>query len=405
MKIAYLCEPQYGGTFTFFRRLRPALREHGIDFCCIPPLSAERFPGTPFADEEGLDLVTFPEDDPQEATRILIGHLTAQSYNAVMILPGTDVVCTNIVRYLPSHIRALARVPMFTRGAYGPAVALAPHLDLIIGVCDRIIDDLRDRYRASPKQLKAIYNGIDIPDFLPERSIRKVDDPFHLIFTGRLVNSHKGIFMLPRILQKLRAQGIDARMLIVGAGPDQDKLKSQIDRTGLGTVVRFYGAQPYHQLQHLLRQADVFVMPSRYEGCPNALLEAMSAGCACVASRLKGATDQIIKDGESGWLADVDRVHQFAACCRKLAENPEDAAIMGQSARQRVIDRFAVNKTAERYAAALRGVQRASDERIPPLDIDQYSVPATLGPTWRRYIPDPIKNLLRVGLERLGVSS
>jgi hypothetical protein len=52
-KAAYFCEPQVGGTYTYFRQLRPALAARGIDFRCVAPFSAERFKGTRFEGDEG----------------------------------------------------------------------------------------------------------------------------------------------------------------------------------------------------------------------------------------------------------------------------------------------------------------------------------------------------------------
>jgi glycosyltransferase involved in cell wall biosynthesis len=405
MKIAYFCEPQVGGTFSFFKRVRPHLLERGIDFRCIPPLTAECFPGTPYADLDGVDYVSFP-DHPARATAIMIRHLEEQGYDAVMILPGTDITFTNIVRYLPRRMRTLARVPMFTRGSYGPAQALNNHIDVFIGVCHRIATDLTERYGVSSEKITVIYNGVKPPEQAEQRGDRRsMDDPFQIVFSGRLTDSHKGIFMLPEIMAGLLKRGIDARLMIVGDGPDCNALKAMLQNHSANDCIRFAGSFELHEVENALRQANAFVLPSRYEGCPNALLEAMAAGCACVVSRLAGSTDHIVQDGVSGCLATVGAVAEFEEHLAQLAYNPERETQMGRAAMERVRAEFSIERTATEYARVILSLLERVDQRPPPENIQAYSIPNGLRPTWRTRIPDPLKNLARTWLERFGISS
>ena len=95
--------------------------------------------------------------------------------------------------------------------------------------------------------------------------------------------------------------------------------------------------------------ADVFVLPSRREGLPVALMEAMSCGLPCVASRLPGATDTLIQDGVSGLLVPPGDVAAFAGAIASMLSDPARASAMGAAARQVVLDRFASHKIAERW--------------------------------------------------------
>lgn len=405
MKVAYLCEPQVGGTYSFFRRIRPAIRREGIEFRCVPPLSGERFEGSPYVNDEGLDLVRFPEGDAPAATRQIIAHLVEEQFDAVLILPGTDMVCTNLVRYLPRHIRALARVPMFTRGAYAPTQALQDSLDGIVCVCHRIARDLEETYKVQRDRLCVIYNGIPLPPVPPGKPLRKPGDPFTIIFSGRLLESHKGILLLPEILSRLLNKGVDAHLLVVGEGPDEDALRHAVGKRKMTGRVTFVKSVTLERVMEYLQAADCFVLPSRYEGCPNALLEAMAARCACVVSRLAGSTDRIIEDGKSGYLAEVGSVPAFCEKIMTLAEDPALCVNVGNAARERIAQDFTIEKTAGAYAQAFREVRDAPDRREPVCSLEDYDVPAGLKPTWRTRIPDPIKNFARVCLERLGRSS
>lgn len=405
MKVAYFCEPQAGGTFSFFTRVRPALAARDVDLRCIPPLSAEHFKGTPYDGLDGVDYVRFPENDFPAATRVLIDHLIERRYDAVLVLPGTDVVCTNIVRYLPRTIRATARVPMITRGAYAPTRALAASLDLVFAVSRRVADDLTARYSVPSDIVRVAYNGAQVRDRLVLRTHGESGRPFTLLYSGRLSDLDKGVLLLPDILDRILKAGVNARLAVVGEGPDAERLRTEFARRRILDRVDMPGVVPLERVDEMLAEADCFVLPSRFEGCPNALLEAMASGCACVAARIVGSVDQIIEDGKSGILADVADTASFSQAVVRLARDPGLCRAIGEAAQARIADRFTIEHTAAIYAKAFKELKSAPDRREPPSSLDRYQVPQEMKPTWRTRIPDPIKNFARKWLERFGVSS
>lgn len=404
MKIAYFCEPQFGGTFSFFRRMRPLLAEHAIDFRCISPYSGERLMGSRFAGQEGIDDVRFPEDDLPAATEILIRHLADRQYKAVMVLPGSDILAVNLVRYLPRNIRTTARVPMITRGAYAPAKAIEPCLDLVFAVSHRVAEDLSGKYGLPAEKVRMIYNGVDVRS----EAIRLPaggDGPFRLLYSGRLSDLDKGVLLLPDILQRVRAAGVDAQLTLAGTGPDEDQLRADFARRGLLDAVHMGGNVPMDQVVSWLAEADCFVLPSRFEGCPNALLEAMASGRPCVATRIAGSVSWIVEDGRSGLLAPVADAAAFARLVVRLARNPAERQAIGTEARRRIEQHFSAVHTASAYARALVELQSLPDRRPPPLVLEEYFVPRSMRPTWRTRIPPPVKNFLRKWLERMGIST
>lgn len=406
IKVAYFCEPQVGGTFSFFRRMRPLLLERGIDFRCVPPMTSGCLQDTTWASMDGLDAVEFPEADYPSASRILIEHLTQNEYAAVMVLPGTDILSTNLVRYLPRSIGAVARVPMITRGAYAPTRAIMPYLDAICAVSHRVRDDLVGRYAVPDKQIEVIYNGADGPVDNVQRRIERQGGPFWIFYSGRLWDIDKGVLLLPDILNRVRQKGVDARLMIAGAGPDRERMQREFERRGVQGHVEWLGDISLEKISDRLTTIDCFVLPSRFEGCPNALLEAMAHGCPCVASRIRGSVDVIIEDGRSGLLANVADPESFAIKIVSLAENATLCAAMGDAAKQRVATSFSAAQTADRYAHVLRNAASASAAgRAEPRSLDQYEIPRAMQPTWRTRIPVPIKNVARKWMERFGISS
>ena len=77
MKVAYICEPQIGGTYTSFRQVREQLLPKGIDYRCVPPVDGKAFAHTRFAHDEGVDFIEYPHDEPAAMARRLVDHLQA----------------------------------------------------------------------------------------------------------------------------------------------------------------------------------------------------------------------------------------------------------------------------------------------------------------------------------------
>lgn len=404
IKVAYFCEPQFGGTFSFFRRMRPRLAEHGIDFRCISPFSGEHLVGSRFEGVDGMDDVRFPENDLPAASEILIRHLVDTGYHVVVVLPGSDVLAVNLVRYLPRHIRTAARIPMITRGAYAPAKAIEPSLDLVFAVSRRVADDLVRHYGVPGDKIRTIYNGVDVRDRPSRRTYGQGGHPFRLLYSGRLSDLDKGVLLLPEILRRVRAGGIDARLAVLGNGPDMERLAAEFRRRGTLDVVDMPGNVALEKVDDFLAETDCFLLPSRFEGCPNALLEAMAAGCACVAARIRGSVDQIVAHGENGLLAAVADPRDFARRVRALARDPVRCRGIGVAARRRIQEAFTVEHTAAAYAETLKTLVSLPDRRMPARNLANYDMPRALCPTWRTRLPDGLKNFLRTWFERIGVS-
>jgi glycosyltransferase involved in cell wall biosynthesis len=118
--------------------------------------------------------------------------------------------------------------------------------------------------------------------------------------------------------------------------------------------VVFAGAT--HDIQDYFRAADVFVLPSRREGLPVALLEAMSCGLPCIASRLPGSTDGIITDGENGVLIEPGHAEGIVEAIARLLGDRARANALGAAARATVTSRFDGARTADRWLDVYRDV-------------------------------------------------
>jgi Glycosyltransferase len=134
--------------------------------------------------------------------------------------------------------------------------------------------------------------------------------------------------------------------LVIGTGDLQDALKQQVKALGLEDCVIFTGMRT--DVPRLVAAMDVFVMSSHWEGLPIALLEAMASSKAVLCTRVGGIPDVVI-DGDNGLLVEPRDVPQFAKRLDDLLQDPALRARLGQRARETVIARFDVSRTAAAY--------------------------------------------------------
>src|SRR5262245_11133282 len=105
--------------------------------------------------------------------------------------------------------------------------------------------------------------------------------------------------------------------------------------------------EPSHDIERYFRAADVYVLPSIREAHPLALLEAMACGLPCVATRLAGATDVLIEDGVNGRLFPADDEAALAGILRQLIADERCAQALGGRARETVVARYDIERTAQ----------------------------------------------------------
>lgn len=170
--------------------------------------------------------------------------------------------------------------------------------DGVIAISSSVKDSLEHYLRIPPEKISVIYNGISVPDPLPQRSSTGAT----LIYTGRLV-PEKGVQSTLQALQIL-AQTQNFTFYIAGDGPYRTFLQQLTEELGLENQVHFLG---YRQdVFSLLTQADIFIhMPRWEEGFGLSVIEAMAAGCICVCGD-RGAMPELITHGHNGFLVPED---------------------------------------------------------------------------------------------------
>jgi glycosyltransferase involved in cell wall biosynthesis len=185
-------------------------------------------------------------------------------------------------------------------------------------------------------------NFVDTEQFVPGAVSERSNNQF--LFVGRLESDQKR----PELAVGAAARVPSARLDIVGEGPELDRIKT-ITREMQN--VRLLGRLPHAEISELMSAAFGFVIPSRYEGNPKVVIEALAAGLPVIATRSQGLTE-IVQDGQNGLLVDAD-VESIADAMRKLMDDPELWLKLSQGARQTAVDRYSRTSVLEREISLL----------------------------------------------------
>lgn len=212
-------------------------------------------------------------------------------------------------------------------------------------------------------EISRIPNGVGLGapvERMTANSVRR------LVFVGRL-SRQKGLDIFLDALGLLRTEGRRFLCEVVGDGPEMPALVQQCGELALDGYVRFLGAVNGEQVRAHLARADVFVLPSRYEGMSNAALEAMETGLPVLLTRC-GGIDTYVDEG-TGWICEPDDPGALAVGLRRVLDTePAELLERGKRARAMVEQTFDIRAVGLRNAELLRRVVEAADEpRSRPL--------------------------------------
>ncbi|HEY2410912.1 MAG TPA: glycosyltransferase family 4 protein [Pirellulaceae bacterium] len=191
----------------------------------------------------------------------------------------------------------------------------------------------------APQKIHVVLNGIDPPNFTTRESARQQlglrPDDFCIGFVGRLT-AQKAPELLIAALAELKQKHPSAVAVFVGSGPLENQLRKQIDQLGLAQNVRLLGDTV---ATNIMPAFDVFCLPSRYEGLPYVLLEALAAGLPIVARRVGGVAACIDHD-RNGLIVENESSSDLAAALHRLAS---DVSLRGEFATRSAIKAAALS--------------------------------------------------------------
>lgn len=210
--------------------------------------------------------------------------------------------------------------------------------------------------RMDPVPVRVIPNGVDSTVFRPGTPGERAEGgDFRILFVGRL-HELKNIDLLFKAAAGLREEGVAVRLDLVGDGPQRPELEALAAALGIADRIGWHGWRSKEEVAALYRTASCFVNPSRYEGMPNTVLEAMASGLAVVASDVGGNND-LVTPGETGFLFDLAAPDGLRRGLKSLADDEGLRQRMGARAREIVVSSYSWLSIAGRYVDLLEAAR------------------------------------------------
>jgi len=283
---------------------------------------------------------------------------------------GADVVHTHLLRadLMGGAAARWADVPVVVSTAYAVGQfrrAFPRRADVLLdaacrmlpthllAVSDAVRRDCLERLGFSPAQVRVIRTGIDPPPPIDAAACEQARRELEIEPSDRCVlavarlSYEKGIDDLIDAAAEVGHGVENVKFVVLGDGPERPALQERIDALGLKRSFRLAGFRddvwPY------LAAADVFCLPSKMEGMPNALLEAMASACPIVATAV-GGVPEAIEDGQCGLLAPPGAPAGLAAAIGRLLSDADLAGRLGKAARAVVDERFLARHVVAQYA-------------------------------------------------------
>lgn len=217
----------------------------------------------------------------------------------------------------------------------------------------------------SHEKMHFIPNGVDTEVFYPlsdreKEGLRKeLGIPVHadVILSVGFFSGDKRIDLLAKSMSFLKPDKLkDLYIIFIGSKDIKEPEVSEkviesvyntIDALDLRSRVKFI--EKTDHIDRYYKASDIFIFPSKREGLPNSLLEAMACGLCCIANRLKGTTDYIIEESRDGYLVDSERPEEIARVLDSAVSDRDTREAVGREARSKVVSKFDIKTTQDNY--------------------------------------------------------
>ena len=248
-----------------------------------------------------------------------------------------------------THLGAIRGMPRW-REKFHSFLVNSGIIQVLVASSTRTRDDAV-REGVSPERIEIIFNAIT-PFKLSEndriktrQKLRLNEKDFFLLTVGRLVYEKGHEFLVqavPSVIQSFP----NITVGICGTGPLFRQLQEQISALAIENKIILLGQ--WENVRELLAAADAFILPSRWEGLPMALLEAMMAGLPVIATRVQGV-EEVIEDGVHGFLVPLENSEELSKAILQLLSDPDQCQRMGIAASSRILQGYTTDQMCEKY--------------------------------------------------------
>ena len=191
-----------------------------------------------------------------------------------------------------------------------------------------------------------------VPNPIPERyrEIEKTEyrDVFRrIVLTARLEKQKNIPLLINAFDEVIKRKNNGMELYIYGEGTEKDNIQALINSLKINNVCHLMGRN--NEVETVLKNADLFIMTSDYEGMPNSLMEAMAIGVPCISSRCKTGPKDLIDDGNTGILFEVGNKEDLVAKMNWALEHTELMNKMGRYARKRINEIYTNSSSKEKF--------------------------------------------------------
>jgi len=356
--------PEVGGLESHVFHLCRALAARGHEVSVVTSRSRPDLPGHEVMDGVGVWRTWLPgRNTPGWAA-----HAAGSLPRTVALARGADILHAQAFQSVPplavaraatgaplvstyhtSHFLRLARKPAW-RGILGRLVAAGDHNLAASVEIARVAEGLAPGHR-----VEALTNGVETDLFRPgEPSLPPPEAGRRRLIVPRRLFEKNGVAWFLRALP-LIARRVDVEAVLVGDGPERERLGRLVAELGVGDRVRFLGARPHAEMPALLRSGELAVFPSLMEATSVAALECMACGLPVAASDV-GGLPEIVDDEVGGLFRPADPESLAGVVVALLVR--ADLAELGARARRRVVERWSNARLAERHLEIYEEVLR-----------------------------------------------
>lgn len=276
-----------------------------------------------------------------------LGHMNLVLILGKPLLPRVTKVLVRETTMLSTFLQRETKHPQFWGWLYRYLYGRA---NMVVCSSEAMVNDMVEHLKLPREKLVCIYNPLDVEGVREWAEIG--GNPYlgpgpHLIAAGR-ISREKGFDVLLDAMPMILKQFPNARLAILGEGPLRAQLTERAQKLGLAETVSFMGFQqnPWRYLKH----ADLFVLPSRYEGLPNILLEALALGTPVVASDCPGAIREVQDSGTDIVLVPPEDPSGLAEAIVSVCLGHEDS-LDRMATSQSALSKFDLHRIVAEYAA------------------------------------------------------
>lgn len=258
-----------------------------------------------------------------------------------MLAGVRTVIHTDHARDFPDKLRYMIAEWLMSLYAYR-----------VVGCSEHTSQQLMRYEKISKRKIVTIPNGIDGSrfDLSIDRAAKRrelgIGAEGHIIGLAVRLSDQKGITFLLRAMPSVLAKHPDTTLLIAGNGDLRADLEREAKDLGVASQVKFCG--PRKDIPELLKLLDLYVLPSKWEGLPMVILEAMAAGCPVVATNVGGNATAVV-DGVTGALVPPQDPSALAQAIVRLLDSPDLLKSYAANGRARFYERFSADIMARQY--------------------------------------------------------